>query len=123
DILSLDYVTAEFQDTNAVFGSYEAPFPGNDRIRWQVNGSLNEFSADQVGVARDIFDGEEWSVGAEVIWNFYQKRDLFIDFFAGIRYLDVQATNKLVQLEGEEQFFLPYLGLRLERVTERYSTF
>ena len=38
DVLTLDYITAGFDQSHAVFASYEAPFPHADRWRWRVSG-------------------------------------------------------------------------------------
>src|SRR5690606_1901477 len=41
DILRLDYATAGFEDSHAFMASYERPFDGNERVRWQINGGYS----------------------------------------------------------------------------------
>jgi len=118
DILNIDFTTS-FSGTNSVSGSYERPFE-NDRIRWRVYGGWNEFTADQVGFFGSDFTGESWQAGAEIIANIYQDREFFLDLFGGMRYFDVEVNNPLVGT-GQENFLLPYLGLRADKTTEWYS--
>ena len=122
DILSFDYITAGFDDdANALVGSYEAPWDDEGRIRWRVFGNWSEFTADQVGFFGQNFTGESWSVGGEVIVNIYQQREMFVDFVAALRYLDVHVDNGGGTL-GDEAFVLPSLGLRVDQTTEWFST-
>jgi len=123
DILSLDYITAGFDDdANAFRGSYEARVGENDRLRWQVFGDWSEFTADQVGFFEGDFVGEEWDVGAQIFANIHQERELFIDLIAGVRYLDVTVDNQGFAITGEEDFILPFIGVRLDRTQEWFST-
>jgi hypothetical protein len=121
DVLSLDYITGSFDETNAFIGSYERPFADNDRIRWRVHGAWSEFSADQVGFANAFFTGESWMVGADLVANIHQDRELFVDLVVGARWLDTEVDSPFVG-EGHEQFLLPSVGLRLDRTTEWFST-
>ncbi len=126
DTLSLDYVTSGFSESsNAFIASYEAPVPGTDRLRWRAFGSWNQFTADDVGQgsqSRD-FEGDGWSVGAEVIWNVYQRRELFVDVVGGVKWhhLRVEDTDVGGE-EGEDDFFFPYIGARLDRRTDTATT-
>ena len=122
DILELSYTTAGFSDTNAVVGSYEAPLFDNDRLRWRAYGLWSEFTATDVGFFDDDFTGESWEAGGDLIANIYQKRELFVDLLAGARYLDVRVDDEAAGLRGEEDFFLPHVGARLDRTTEWFST-
>lgn len=117
DVLEFSYTTAGFADTHALAASYEAPLFDNDRLRWRAHGQWSEFTATDVGVFDDDFTGESWAVGGEIIANIYQKRELFIDVVGGARFLHTEVSNPLVG-EGQETFFLPQVGLRLDRRTE-----
>jgi hemolysin activation/secretion protein len=75
-----------------------------------------------VGLAAEEFEGDEWMLGGELIANFYQKRELFVDAIAGMRYRSINVTNATAQTEGEGSFLEPYIGLRLERSTEEATT-
>lgn len=125
DVLSLDYSTAQFDDVHAVVASYEAPFP-NDRIRWRVQGAYSEYTASELGVFADIFRGDSWSIGGEIIANIYQDRELFLDLLGGVRFEDIHVERDIFGGiffdEGDEDFLFPYVGLRLDRTTEWFST-
>jgi hemolysin activation/secretion protein len=125
DILSFEYTTANFSDVHALYGSYEAPFPNNDRIRWQVYGSWADLDASDLGVTADDYTSETWLIGGELIANVYQHRELFIDAVAGVRYQDIDVDRRIfgiLPISDEEQFLIPYIGARLDRTTEWFST-
>jgi hemolysin activation/secretion protein len=121
DILRIDYLTAEFGDTNSLFGSYERPFFDNTVVG-KVYGSWSQYSADSVGIAGLEFEGSNWSVGAELSGTILQSGAIFFDLVGGARFENVSVNNKLLGQEGEEDFFLPYAGLRFSRVTDIMST-
>ena len=121
DILSFDYITSWFDETNAVLTSYEAPF-SNDRIRWRIHGNWSEFTADQVGFFGDEFVGESWAAGGEIIVNIYQQRELFVDLVGGVRFTNIEVDNRAFLIQGDEDFIIPSISLRLDRTTEWFST-
>lgn len=123
DILSLDYVTGGFETDHQLAASYEAPFFWQwDRLRWRVYGNWGTFTASDVGIVDENFTGTDWLAGAEVIANVFQHKDLFVDVLAGAHYRHIDVNNQLLALEGESGFFLPHLGLRLDRTNELATT-
>jgi hemolysin activation/secretion protein len=118
DILSLDYITADFDDAHAVLGSYERPLDVDRLWRGRVFGSWSEYTASDVGFAGENFTGESWSGGGEVIYNIYQNRELFIDLIGGARWENIQVNNEVVQIEGEADLLIPHIGARVERITD-----
>ncbi|HEV8606024.1 MAG TPA: ShlB/FhaC/HecB family hemolysin secretion/activation protein, partial [Tepidisphaeraceae bacterium] len=122
DTLSIDFITASFSDSQSVVAFYEAPVYSFDRLRWKAYGSWSEFTASDVGFTGEEFKGDEWMVGGELIVNFYQQRELFVDAIGGVRYRNINVTNDTANTDGEGKFLEPYLGLRLERNTEETST-
>ncbi|MBL9105011.1 MAG: hypothetical protein JNL82_28960, partial [Myxococcales bacterium] len=120
DILVIDFITAGFGGTHGVVGSYE--FPITDRLRFRPFATYSKFDASQVGFADESFRGESWSVGGDLSWNFFQRRDLFIDFVTGLRWDSVSTNNQAVDVSGRDSFFLPSVGLRLERFRDDSST-
>ncbi|MCA9296698.1 MAG: ShlB/FhaC/HecB family hemolysin secretion/activation protein, partial [Phycisphaerales bacterium] len=121
DILSADYTTAQFDQTHAFQGSYEAPFGDNQRLRWRVNGNWSQYDSEEVGFFNTTFQCESWGVGAEVIANVYQDRQFFLDLLAGVRYADHEVTNPFVGT-GNESFLIPYVGAQIEKTTDWYDT-
>jgi hypothetical protein len=122
DILSLDFITAGFEDTHVFVGSYEAPVFGSDRLRWRVFGQWNQFTASDVGIVNEEFEGDGFQVGGELIYNVFQAGELFVDLVGGARFQNVSVTNKIIDLTGETDFFLPYGGVRVERTTDLESS-
>jgi len=122
DILTFDYQTSNFDNVNAFTGSYERPLSFNDRVRWKVFGSWYEYVASDLGFPDADFSGDGWTGGGEVAWNFYQNRDLFIDFVAGFRFDHLNVDNEAAAVSGENDFLIPLLAFRLERVRDVSST-
>lgn len=122
DILSLEYITTNFDETHAVLASYEFPWPANDRVRVRIAGDWSEYTASEVGFFNDRFRGETWGAGADVFANIYQDANFFVDAFAGFRYADIEVDNQAVFVEGEEEFFVPHVGVRFDHTSDWYST-
>jgi hypothetical protein len=122
DILRLDYVTGDFSDVHAVFGSYETPLGFLERhLRLRTGGSWSEFDASEVGIQNADFKGNQWSAGSQAIVNVFQYGDLFVDLFAGGRYQHVENKSEPIPnfiQKGRVNFFFAETGLRLERRTE-----
>lgn len=121
DILSLDYVTAGFEDSHFFGISYDRPIWG-DWLRLRVFGNANKFQASDVGATGETFDGDGYSFGGELAANVYQNREIFLDVYAGARWQHVKTKNNATDTRGEEDFFLPDIGLRLSRETDWSST-
>ena len=90
-------------------------------MRWRVYGSWNQFTASEVGFANDVFNGESWWVGGDLIYNAYQNRSFFLDLVFGARLEDHEVDNQIVAVTGKERFLMAYAGLRLEEQTPWYS--
>ncbi|MBW2414550.1 MAG: ShlB/FhaC/HecB family hemolysin secretion/activation protein [Deltaproteobacteria bacterium] len=115
DILRLDYVTGNFDDVNAGFGSYELPVAGvSERSRMRFSGSWSEYHASTFG-SDDDFEGRTWDAGGELITNVYQERDFFLDLIVGARWLWVES-EQLSDFSGDENFLLPGVGFRFDRL-------
>lgn len=117
DIFSVDYITSGFDESHAVLASYSFPLGNNDIWRARVFGRWSEYTASDVGIFDQDFRGEGWEAGAEVSANLFQVGATFVDVFGGARWEYIETDNELAAVFGEEDFFLPYLGARLERVT------
>ncbi len=120
DVLRLDYITAGFDESHAVLGSYS--FDLGERARATVSGRWNEFTASDVGFGFENFVGEGYEVGAEVAYNIHQNGDRFLDLVAGVRFESIDVENRVFLIEGSEDFLLPYVGVRWERSTPLKQT-
>lgn len=116
DVLAIDYITSGFASTHAVAGSYERPF-FFDALRARFYGGYTFFSASDVGLPGSDFSGESWQLGAELVYNAFQFRDLFIDAFIGGRYENIRISNSLIASNGQVEYGVVEGGLRLERTT------
>jgi len=126
DILSVDYTTSCLEcdpraQTFAV--SYEAPLCKMDRLRWRGYFQWGKFRANVTGVgAGENFTGYTWRAGGELIANVWQRKQCFLDVVAGLAWWKVYVDNVTTGISGAGDAFLPYVGLRLERVTELSTT-
>lgn len=128
DILSLDYVTGEFDNVNAVFASYEVPVMSTQRSRLRFFGSWSQYDASTFGLTGnptatagggggdDKLSGTSYDAGAEWISNVYQYEDFFVDLLAGARWLHVEAEE--IGFSGDQNFVLPGIGLRFDRLRD-----
>ncbi len=122
DILQLDYMTGDLDGkVHAVYGSYETPVSrGRGAAEWLrlgFRGAYNEYDASDVGLPGQTFKGKAYNYGMELIANVFQRRELFVDAFAGVRWTSNRVKNELVDLEGHEDYFSPGVGARIERRT------
>lgn len=122
DTLSIDYLTGNFDEVNAVTGSYERPLFADDRVRGRVFSQWYSYTAGDVGLPNADFQGNGYTVGGELRWNFFQHRDLFLDLVGGLRFEHVEVDNDLVGTTGSEGFLIPSIAVRLERFRESERT-
>ena len=121
DTLAIDFITAGFDASNAVVASYDRPLNRSETLRGKIYGSYSEFKASDVGFASQAFKGESWSVGGELTYNLFQRHQVFVDAFGGARFERHHVTNNssgIQTIEGHDTFFIPYAGVRLERVSQ-----
>ncbi|MEN0020215.1 MAG: ShlB/FhaC/HecB family hemolysin secretion/activation protein, partial [Planctomycetota bacterium] len=118
DILSIDYITANFDAAHAVIGSYEFPIGDSEKLRGRVSGNYSDFTASDVGITADVFEGEGYGLGGQLIYNIYQQRDFFIDFVGGIRWEEIEVFNSAVGVGSRENLFLGEIGLQAEQQSE-----
>ncbi len=123
DTFLIEYVTAGFSSSHIVSASYERPIGASDKLRLRVDANWNEFEASDVGILRELFTGDGWGVGGELIYNVFQKRELFVDVVGGARFQHIGVVNPGLPGGGvgEEDLFLPRVGMRVERQTDRNS--
>jgi hemolysin activation/secretion protein len=120
DILKIDFLTASFQDSNALLASYEFPI-FDERLRARPSFGWSKYEASDLGGGQ-VFGGDAWNLGVDFVWNFWQQREWFLDLVAGFKYERISAENQTLAIEGDSGFFLPNLGLQLERNNEKWST-
>jgi hemolysin activation/secretion protein len=122
DILSLDYITAGFDKSHAVNGSYELPLGFVDKLRLKLSAGYNEFDASEVGAFNERFKGSGYNVGGDLIYQLAQWGPSFLDLTGGFRYQHIEIDNQAVLVSGEDSFFLPRFGLNYQRYTPTASS-
>lgn len=123
DVLSFDYVTAGFEASHALLFSYESRLWDAERVRWRVDANWSEFTASDVGFAGSDFEGESYGAGFELIGNFIQRQDWFVDVFAGIRASNISVDNPAIGISESSDFVLPRVGFRVQRSARTASTY
>ncbi|MCA9303561.1 MAG: ShlB/FhaC/HecB family hemolysin secretion/activation protein [Phycisphaerales bacterium] len=121
DILQFDYITAGFDSSHTVLGSYG--FDLGPKARAKLFGRWNEYTARDVGLGFDNFVGEGYEGGAEIAWNVYQDGPKFVDLVGGARFEHIDVENRVFLIQGDEDFFLPYAGVRYEKHTPVHNAF
>jgi hemolysin activation/secretion protein len=114
DVLSLNYITGNFDDVHYVSGSYQRPFAKLADIRAKLFGSFSTYEASDVGLFNIRFEGESKSLGLEFAKTVFQRDELFVDFAAAMRYLETEVDNKAAAQVGRTDFLLPAFSLRSE---------
>jgi hemolysin activation/secretion protein len=109
DVLQLDYVTAGFDETHAFSGSYELPL--GRRLRAQVFGAYNEYTASEVGLNLRRFKGDGFNVGGQLAYEILARDMWWIDAVGGVRYEET-TTRELGLRDGVGRFVTPFVGLR-----------
>ena len=121
DILTIDYTTGNFSEFHSVLAAYERPL-WTDRVRGRILGAWQTYNATNLGFFNDIFEGDQWTVSGEIIGNFYQNRELFLDAVGGLRYDSIEVDNQAFGIQSDGDFLIPYVGMRLDRTTEWFAT-
>ena len=121
DIFRIDYITAGFDASHAILSSYA--FDLGPDFRAKVNGRWNKYTATDVGLGFANFQGEGYELGAEISTNLWQDGPRFLDLFGGIRYERIEVDNRILLIQGEEDFLLPFVGLRYQKSTPLHTAF
>lgn len=124
DIASLDFITSNLDEANAVFGSYSFPVLYPDKLRVRGYGSWGDFAAvtpQPSGGPPDEFSGSSWLGGIEFTASPWAFRNVAIDFTVGIAMQSLEVDNRTLLLRGEADLLTPYVAARFERESEKYS--
>jgi len=124
DIFRIDYTTGDFSDVHAVVASYTGPFSLRlPELRFRVAGLYSEFDSSEVGFVDSDFHGEQALGEAQIVYNLFQRHELFVDVYAGARFHAMSVENDQFGssggLEDEENanFLVPKIGVAGERRT------
>ncbi len=122
DILSIDYVTGNFNQVHSVGGFYDVPLGGHPWIREHVRlspfGSYLRYDASVLGFSGKPFEGRGWWSGADLAVNVFQHEEFFLDLSGGLRFAHQKVENELLGTEGQSDFFLPRWGLHAQNIVD-----
>ncbi len=121
DVLQIDYITASFDEVHALLASYE--FDVTEQARGRVHGRWNQYTASDVGLGFENFEGEGYEVGAELALNVWEDGPAFVDLVGGIRFEHTEVDNRVLLVQGDEDFLLPFIALRYEKSTPLHNVF
>jgi hemolysin activation/secretion protein len=115
DMLTVEFITASFDETYAASAWYEAPWDDTGKNRWRVEGSWGEYTAGDVGLSNQEFTGKQWNVGFKYISNYWQDGNQFVDWTCGTQLSYANVANNffggILVIEGESYFINPHLGV------------
>jgi hypothetical protein len=100
------------------------PWWGSDRLRWRASGG---FSRVEIGLGElDSFEVSEaitkdWNLGGELIYETWQRNNLFVDTFIGAKLRRVSLENTSNNNRGSLDLSTGTFGVKLERINE-YSS-
>ena len=122
DILTIDYVTGDFDSVHSVLVGYDAPFePSVPDLRFRLRGWYSEFDASEVGFSDGRFVGEQAVGEAALAYNVWQRHELFLDAVAGVRAQHMFVENFQFGDTARATYVVPKLGVEVQRDT-RTST-
>lgn len=123
DLLQFDYITGNFNEVNAVAGSYEIPFDRSGGIRLRGFGIWSTYDASVIAIGNQSFSSDQIDLGLQLIGTVFQAGELFLDAFGGMQWerIQVQNSTNIGNQAGEEEFALMTVGLRSERITPSSS--
>jgi hemolysin activation/secretion protein len=129
DIAQLEYVTSDFKGIHAWRGVYEAPWSGSERLRLRWSGAAASFAIESDMLEPDDvlsmykLTGDDWQLGASLIYTLWQSGRTFVDVELGGRTRRIRTDNPAVWVSGSGAFWLPSVGLQLERQGENAALF
>lgn len=137
DILSIDYITGNFDEVQAVTGMYDMSISemlgateiadetlfAKIPIRFRTLGLWNTFDSSQVGFPGSVFHGESWQIGAQLLFGVFQHREFFVDVFAGFRVANVKIDNELALTTADATYQRYQVGIRSEYTRDTGAIF
>ncbi len=105
------------------------PWWGSDRLRWRIGATWSRVKIRFVDDLPDPQNGNDkllnldWSANGQLIYNFWQHRNFFLDGFAGVNRRNLQVHNEVLGNRGTAQLWEFPVGFKFERVNEYSNLF
>ncbi len=129
DVLSVDYVTAGFEHSHALLGSYEIPILYPDRLKAKLYGSNGEYTADELGLNQLNLSGSSRSAGGDFTFSplsfpvpplgGLSLAPAFLDLTIGTKWQNVRLNNRLFGIEAGTDLLLPYAGATVSSISPK----
>jgi hypothetical protein len=128
DILTLDYITAAFRYSHALFGSYDVPLIFPDRLKLKIYGSYTQYTADELGITDESITGNSGAGGADLTctpltfpggeFHGLLISKVFVDLTLGAEWEDVEVNNETFGVDTRTDLALPYASLSISSVSQ-----
>jgi hemolysin activation/secretion protein len=123
DVLTVDYLTAEFDRANAVLASYEYPLLRPNYLDFVISGSYSDFAAENlVNTSLPDSEGETISFSGDLVYTPFYLKEHAISFVAGFLLEDIDfRTSTLSPININ--LFSPYLQFEVSKQKQLHSSF
>ncbi len=115
DMLNVEGTTGNFKNaTRSINAYYDSRLGNEPDWRYRVTGTWGDYTAADVGFLAQDFTGSTHSFQGDLIWNFYQDGNFFLDLDIGMRYWNAKAKSELwgwVLSDGESDFITPSISI------------
>ena len=120
DILRFEYVTSDPSRFQSAFASYEFAIVKPDRLKARVYASYGQYSAEDIGLGLQTFEGENMALGTMLTWTPRYWHGFPLDISMGVEWFIVKTDNQgFGQAEGA--FILPTIGFGTDRKTDKFT--
>ena len=129
DILSLDYVTADFRESHVFFGSYGIPLIFPDRLKLKVYGSYSQYMADELGISGYKIEGDSGEGGMDLTctpltfpggdFHGLSFSTFYLDLTLGARWEGLTVDNQTFGSSAGTDLVIPYAGLSISSVSQK----
>jgi len=121
DVLRVGYATNDFKSSNIANASYTFALVSPDYLKGRIYGSYAQSTSEDLGQNLGTFDSNQGSIGTQLTWTPCDWKGWPIDFTAGAYWINASVDNRPALISGDENFFIPYIGIGTERIKELYT--
>lgn len=123
DILSVDFITAELDEANALIASYEIPLIHPDYLKARVFGSYSDFEAQNLVVNTQDFTGDTAIYGAEIAYTPFYWKQHALSLTAGLQKEAIEVENILAATKGSADLTTGFVRLSAEKNKQHHRSF
>ncbi len=120
DILRLEYVTSDPSQYQSAYASYEFALDKPDYLKARLYANYGMYSAEDIGLSLENFEGENLTVGAALTWTPLYIKQFPLDITGGAEWLKVKVENPGFD-SADASFILPFVSIGTDRRTDVFS--